>query len=64
MHEAKYPGLLAKHPRAFVAWAPNEDEYLAQRHNDGVAVQEIARLLGRTVGAINSRIEALGLEGR
>ncbi len=50
-------------PRAQAAgarWTDEEDARLANEFDGGVAVSEIARLHGRTPGAINSRLVKLG----
>lgn len=41
-------------------WTDEEDARLASEFDGGVAVAEIARLHGRTTGAINSRLVKLG----
>ena len=60
--ETSRPGLLAKHPRAYLPWNAEEDEFLTQLHQAGCPTAKMSELLDRNSGAINSRLDKLGLE--
>ena len=47
-------------PNAGSPWKPAEDELLAKEFDQSVAIDEIARLHGRTRWAITTRLEHLG----
>ena len=46
--------------KAGTGWAKQEDEYLIRQFNEKVSIAEIAKLHGRTRGAITSRLVRLG----
>ncbi len=52
----------SKHPRAYEAWTEQEQQKLRRHLSEGRSVIEIASLLGRRPGAIESRIKKLELE--
>jgi hypothetical protein len=60
--ETSRPELLAKHPRAYLPWNADEDEFLTQLHQAGCSTAKMSELLDRNSGAINSRLDRLGLE--
>ena len=43
-------------------WTKEQEETLKTRYNNKVPKEEIAKELGRTTGAIQARLEKLGLE--
>ena len=43
-------------------WSTQDDETLDTLVREGVEKTEIARTLGRTVGAVNARLERLGID--
>ena len=49
------------HPRAGQPWTAEEDGELRGLFNDGVDVAGLSAQLGRSTGAIQSRLERLGL---
>jgi hypothetical protein len=51
-----------KRERAGKPWTDEEDAELEQQHQGGTSRREIARLHGRSVGAITARLVHLGLE--
>lgn len=53
--------LKAKHKNAYAPWTSEEDEKLKLYHSEGKTPSEIAKILGRNEGAINSRMAKLGL---
>lgn len=48
-------------PNAGAAWTPHADEELREHYRRGMAVGTMASIRGRTVGAINARLQRLGL---
>ena len=43
-------------------WSTQDDETLGTLVREGMEKTEIARTLGRTVGAVNTRLKRLGLD--
>lgn len=43
-------------------WSTQDDETLGTLVREGVEKTEIARTLGRTVGAVNARLKRLGID--
>lgn len=60
-HQQRLARIRAKHPRAYEKWIEEEDQQLRQLVQAGVKVKDIAAQLQRQLGAIQSRIEKLGL---
>jgi superfamily II DNA or RNA helicase len=58
--EDNHPGLLDQHPRAYVPWSKEEDEYLSMLYLASVSKEEMASLLGRKLGSIRSRLKKRG----
>jgi hypothetical protein len=52
----------AKHTEAYKPWTTLQDDELTVMYCEGVNVKDIAKHLGRTTGAIRSRIKKLELE--
>ena len=50
-----------KHPNAYRPWSKAQDEDLKLSFNSGVSVADLTKKFGRKRGAINSRLEKLGL---
>jgi len=53
-----------EYPRAYEAWATNEDNQLADLFRRGHGIKEIAKQLQRQEGAITSRLKKLELIGK
>lgn len=51
----------AKYEKAYAPWTKDEEKMLKEYYAHGLAVSEIAKLLGRNDGAIISRMNRLGL---
>lgn len=49
-----------QYPRAYEKWTEDEDADLQRRHAEGASLRELAALLGRQPGAIESRLRRLG----
>ena len=49
------------YPKAYERWAPDEDEQLKVKYQEGVSVSELATYFQRQPGAIRSRLAKLGL---
>ena len=47
---------------AYSKWQPEDDKRLIELYKEGLSIQELARLFGRNVGAIRSRLSKLGVE--
>ena len=60
MPAAPAPVSKSRPQSAGARWTEQEDTLLCNEFDSGVAVAEIARLHGRTTGAINSRLVKLG----
>ncbi len=58
---ARYSAVRARHPNAYLFWKESDDERLLQLHEAGVPVRDIAKQLGRQIGAINRRLERHGI---
>ena len=50
-----------QYPRAYEKWVEEEDTYLKSKYSEGLNVQELAGILQRKPGAIQSRLLRLGL---
>ena len=50
------------YPRAYEPWDPQEDKFLLSSYERGLTAEQISVVLGRTFGAIRSRLEHLGIE--
>lgn len=61
--EERYEEIRKRHPNAYRGWTELEDAQLTQEVADGLKRREIAIRHGRNLGAIESRIRKLGLEG-
>lgn len=48
------------HPKAYAAWSALEEARLRMEHEAGHALDDIARSLGRTPGALKARLARLG----
>lgn len=48
-----------KYPRAYERWTDEEDHQLAEEHQAGYSIRQIARAHGRQTGAIRSRLDKL-----
>lgn len=59
--ETRFPGLLEKSPRAYSTWSQEEDDYLTQTFKLTKEVDLLASLHRRQSGAIQSRLNKLGL---
>ncbi|MBT2563785.1 hypothetical protein J7E50_21500 [Pedobacter sp. ISL-68] len=42
-------------------WTPSEDELLVKQFNEGIKITELAKLHGRSYGAIKARLLKLGM---
>lgn len=49
-----------RHPQAFSAWTPEEEQRLLDAHGGGAAVADLARDHGRSQRAIEMRLDKLG----
>ena len=58
--EDVHPGLLDQHPRAYLPWSKEEDEYLSMLYLASVSKEEMASLLGRQLSSIRSRLKKRG----
>ena len=56
-----YGEIRKRYPRTYEKWSPDEDEQLKRKHRMGLDTSEIAKYIGRTPGAIRSRLTKLGL---
>lgn len=54
-------GIRTKHANAYHPWNAQEEGKLLQFYQSGTSAKAIARLLGRKVGAITSRLRKLGI---
>lgn len=52
-----------KHPNAYKKWTPEDDQQLRKEFAGGASISELAELLQREEGAIQSRLKRLGLLG-
>jgi len=50
-----------KHPGAYFPWTEEDDRKLKQEYGNGVSIGDLAKDMGRTKGAIQSRIKKLDL---
>jgi flagellar motility protein MotE (MotC chaperone) len=50
-----------QYPRAYEKWTEEEDTHLRQAYQAGTEVKELAVLLQRQLGAVESRLRKLGL---
>jgi ATP-dependent exoDNAse (exonuclease V) alpha subunit len=57
----KMDKIRAEYPNAGKPWQDEEDLVLVQKFNDGVSIDEVAKLLGRKPGSINLRLVSHGL---
>jgi hypothetical protein len=48
--------------RAYEPWDTYEDDFLLRSYERGLTAEQISVILGRTFGAIRSRLEQLGIE--
>ncbi|MGD8455532.1 MAG: hypothetical protein PVF83_04030 [Anaerolineales bacterium] len=48
-----------KHPRAYEKWTEEEENQLVQNYNEGLDVEQLANLLQRQPGAIQSKLKSL-----
>jgi hypothetical protein len=51
------------YPKAYERWAPDEDEQLKVKHQEGVSISELATYFQRQPSAIRSRLARLVLPG-
>jgi helicase len=58
--EDSHRGLLDQHPRAYLPWSKEEDEYLSMLYLASVSKGEMASLLGRQLSSIQSRLKKRG----
>lgn len=49
------------YPKAYERWAPDEDEQLKVKYQEGISVSELATYFQRQPSAIRSRLAKLGL---
>lgn len=61
LHQQRIKQIRQQYQRAYEKWTEEEDTLLRQKHDDGVGVQILSRLLQRQPGAIESRLRKLGL---
>lgn len=50
-----------KHPNAYAPWTHEQEQTLAELHESGMSISQIANEMGRRPGAITARLEKLGL---
>jgi hypothetical protein len=50
-----------KHPKAYMSWNKEEDEQLEELFCEQISLRSLCKIFGRNQGAIESRIEKLGL---
>ena len=50
-----------KHPQAYMAWRPEDEEKLKSLYHKGIQMKEMSETLGRKPGAIRSRLKKLSL---
>lgn len=48
------------HPRAYIPWSHDEDNFVVRQLHDGYSINEISATLNRKTGAIQSRLRKLG----
>ncbi|MDJ0647468.1 MAG: hypothetical protein QNJ60_02075 [Xenococcaceae cyanobacterium MO_188.B19] len=51
-----------EYSRAYEKWTKEEEETLIDKFDSGLSIKEIAEILERQTGAINSRLRKLGLK--
>ncbi len=51
-----------KHPNAYAKWSANDDDCLRKKYEEGSTIGELAKLLHRTEGAIQSRLTKLHIQ--
>ena len=51
-----------RYPNAYAPWTKEQETVLVELHKAGVPPSEIAKELGRQLGAITARLEKLGLQ--
>ena len=51
-----------QHPKAYTKWSPKEDEALRKKYLEGMSVAELSHDFKRKPGAIQSRLEKLGIK--
>ncbi len=55
-------GVRKKHPNAYAKWSAFDDDSLRKKYAEGSTISELAKLLHRTEGAIQSRLTKLNVQ--